>query len=293
MASSEVGFLVLHDAHCIKSAKNSQIIPCWGEFTSANTTIGVRDDPIVSLVALFERFLVFSEDQKVVVFVNRIATVGKLKREFPSGIYIHSKCQDKDGLVNEFTKIKSQRVLIGTKLISNGIDVADVTKVVFFKHNSQPIDFIQGLGRFRGKGLCLMFNDKFVCPSLALSQLYDLPYRNHVCCCGAPIENEEVSDLYNPVVSANFETTQHDSEEEIQETDGGCTSPLVLPDFSQFNIVALLVFLLIRAHLAVNYVPFLRKTPLLILWITVLSQTLVVFQLKVLLLDHHVRFFLR
>lgn len=282
LASSELGFLVLDEAHCIKSEEDFRPIlqnlaayhlnafkkvfitsatlpdveaeeiysklnlrhrPFYQSVVSDYPHAGrvhicqydytvCRGGPIASLVALLERFLAFSEDQKVVVFVDRIATVEKIKKEFPSGIYIHSKCQDKDGLVNEFTTIKSQRVLIGTKLISNGIDVADVTMVVFFKHNPPPIDFIQGLGRIRGKGLCLMFNDKFVCPSLALSQFYDLPYRNHVCCCGAPIENEEVSDLYNAVVSANFETTQHDSEEEIQETGGGCTSPLVLPDFS-------------------------------------------------------------
>jgi hypothetical protein len=34
----------------------------------------------VSSVALFERFLAFSEDQKVVVSVDRIATVEKIKR---------------------------------------------------------------------------------------------------------------------------------------------------------------------------------------------------------------------
>ncbi|ODQ46184.1 hypothetical protein PICMEDRAFT_72274 [Pichia membranifaciens NRRL Y-2026] len=88
---------------------------------------------------------------------------------------------------------------MGTKLISNGIDVSNVNLVVFSGYSPQDIEFIQGLGRIRGQGLCVVLNHNQFCGANIMGRFYGFKDKDHFWCCGRP-EDEELLAMFDSVI---------------------------------------------------------------------------------------------
>lgn len=88
---------------------------------------------------------------------------------------------------------------MGTKLLSHGIDVSEVNLVVFSGYSPQDIEFIQGLGRIRGRGLCVVLNHNQFCGANIMGRFYGFKDKDHLWCCGRP-EDEELLAMFDSVI---------------------------------------------------------------------------------------------
>ncbi|CAL9728854.1 hypothetical protein MOUN0_F00166 [Monosporozyma unispora] len=96
---------------------------------------------------------------------------------------------------------EGKRVLIGTKMISEGCDISSV-KCVLIVHHFPPIDvYIQTVGRLRSGGVAITMHCKStkgnhdlkrVCISKLIAQFYKLRYKG---CCGCCSHDSKVSNL--------------------------------------------------------------------------------------------------
>ena len=77
-------------------------------------------------------------------------------------VWIHGKlgAAEKVSRTKEFVTDGSMRVLIGTKLVTEGIDIKQLMMVIMLDNRLNIIELIQGVGRLRDGGLCYLLSRK-------------------------------------------------------------------------------------------------------------------------------------
>ncbi|EDO14498.1 hypothetical protein Kpol_293p1, partial [Vanderwaltozyma polyspora DSM 70294] len=74
-----------------------------------------------------------------------------------SSCYVHGKLtsEEKTNSFNSFKKDKGKKVLVGTKLVSEGINIPELNYVILVNYLPQIHEYIQTAGRIRGESACI------------------------------------------------------------------------------------------------------------------------------------------
>ncbi|CCK69125.1 uncharacterized protein KNAG_0B07010 [Huiozyma naganishii CBS 8797] len=150
-------------------------------------------------VILVNQFMASEEKSKAILVCRTREQVGILARDLVAhdSLYIHDQLSDVDQghAMRVFTEDPSKRVLIGTKDVTEGIDVQNLQLVVLVDYLPSVEVFVQAAGRIRGDGLCIVLwssssNDGAPgrltpgCLTPQLNSFYVLSQKGHVGCCG-------------------------------------------------------------------------------------------------------------
>lgn len=112
-------------------------------------------------VSVVRRFLELMHNKKIIVVTSTIPVVLELAQMIygvQEPIWIHGKLisKEKINIYSEFSENPKKRVLIGTKLISEGIDIANLGAIVMCDYISSITVMIQNAGRLRRGGNCFI-----------------------------------------------------------------------------------------------------------------------------------------
>ncbi|GMM57371.1 Y' element ATP-dependent helicase [Maudiozyma humilis] len=113
-------------------------------------------------VTVVRRFLELVDKQKVIIVTSTVPAVlalGRLTYDGEEPVWVHGKLssQEKISRFSEFCENPKKRVLIGTKLISEGVDVANLGAIVMCDYVPSITGMIQAAGRLRKGGNCFIF----------------------------------------------------------------------------------------------------------------------------------------
>ena len=112
--------------------------------------------------------------------------------------------------------------MFGSKLISNVIDSSDVKLVIFFNYDPDVVTFIQGMGRIRGKGVCLIIDKVRHCFTDEMKTFYNIEGPDHESCCNCPVEDLFIRRILNCLEDIHFEGYVEDlGEKELDEDEAG------------------------------------------------------------------------
>ncbi|SCW00255.1 LAFE_0C00144g1_1 [Lachancea fermentati] len=130
-----------------------------------------NDSPREAL-ELLKSLFALEPHSKAIVAVGRRALVGELAIEWNryfNILWIHGSLssEEKTRRTQTFINDGSMRVLIGTKLVSEGIDVKELRMVLIVDYLPQIGEYIQCAGRLRSNGFCslVLNNDELPSPS--------------------------------------------------------------------------------------------------------------------------------
>jgi len=163
------------------------------------------EDMVEDLVA---RMMRYDACSKVIVVCSRKVTVESLHFQCAYE-WVHGDlpADEKVRRSKRFIEDPGCRVLVGTKLVSEGIDIRAVKLVILVDYLPTVGEYIQTAGRLREGGVCMalwspaavdrMGIQPSVCPLHQISKFYGLTYQGHDLCCdhhqGCP---PDVWDLY-------------------------------------------------------------------------------------------------
>ncbi|CCK72632.1 uncharacterized protein KNAG_0K02690 [Huiozyma naganishii CBS 8797] len=157
------------------------------------------DQCLKKAVALVNHFLASEENSKVILVCRTREHVGLLATDLtphdPLSVHGRMSGADKEQIMRRFIQDPAKRVLVGTKLVSEGIDVQSLALVILVDYLPSIGEFVQTAGRIRGDGLCLVLwssacrNDPAKdlnpgCLTPQLNRFYELSQEGHVGCCG-------------------------------------------------------------------------------------------------------------
>ncbi|CAD6627592.1 SX2_G0041360.mRNA.1.CDS.1 [Saccharomyces cerevisiae] len=119
------------------------------------------EEALKLLLALFE----IEPESKAIVVASTTSQVEELAcswRKYFRVVWIHGKlgAAEKVSRTKEFVTDGSMRVLIGTKLVTEGIDIKQLMMVIMLDNRLNIIELIQGVGRLRDGGLCYLLSRK-------------------------------------------------------------------------------------------------------------------------------------
>ena len=119
------------------------------------------EEALKLLLALFES----EPESKAIVVASTTNEVEELAcswRKYFRVVWIHGKlgAAEKVSRTKEFVTDGSMRVLIGTKLVTEGIDIKQLMMVIMLDNRLNIIELIQGVGRLRDGGLCYLLSRK-------------------------------------------------------------------------------------------------------------------------------------
>ncbi|EGA76278.1 Yrf1-7p, partial [Saccharomyces cerevisiae Vin13] len=120
-----------------------------------------HEEALKLLLALFE----IEPESKAIVVASTTNEVEELAcswRKYFRVVWIHGKlgAAEKVSRTKEFVTDGSMRVLIGTKLVTEGIDIKQLMMVIMLDNRLNIIELIQGVGRLRDGGLCYLLSRK-------------------------------------------------------------------------------------------------------------------------------------
>ncbi|EDO19144.1 hypothetical protein Kpol_2000p112 [Vanderwaltozyma polyspora DSM 70294] len=114
-----------------------------------------------------------------------------------SSCYVHGKLTSEEKTIsfNRFKKNKEKKILVGTKLVSEGINIPELKYVILVNYLPQIHEYIQTAGRIRGESACITLwneacRDEFSinskCIVSQMSSFYGLAnISEHESCCGS------------------------------------------------------------------------------------------------------------
>lgn len=187
--------------------------PNEGKVFIYNINYRLKDESCYEVLdACLCRFISNYDEGKAIVFFNNKCVLSDVSRKFKDCLEINGDMttDEKSEVINQFVGEPENRVLMGTKLISNGIDVSAVKLVVFYDYIPENVEFIQGLGRIRSTGVCLVLHSIPFCGSRAVSKFYGFQDDEHHWCCELP-NDEEVLELFECVVGGKSRAVVEDS----------------------------------------------------------------------------------
>ncbi|CCK70277.1 uncharacterized protein KNAG_0D05400, partial [Huiozyma naganishii CBS 8797] len=151
-------------------------------------------------VAMVDRFVAEEESAKVILVCRtrehaKILAVDLAKHR-PLCVHGELTGASKEQTMRSFIQDPVKRVLIGTKLVSEGIDVQDLLLVLLVDYLPSIGEYVQMAGRLRKGGLCAVlwssgssFGDQGElrpgCLTPQLNRFYGLSQHGHVGCCRA------------------------------------------------------------------------------------------------------------
>ena len=119
------------------------------------------EEALKLLLALFES----EPESKAIVVASTTNEVEELAcswRKYFRVVWIHGKlgAAEKVSRTKEFVTDGSMQVLIGTKLVTEGIDIKQLMMVIMLDNRLNIIELIQDVGRLRDGGLCYLLSRK-------------------------------------------------------------------------------------------------------------------------------------
>ncbi|KZV10967.1 hypothetical protein WN66_02123 [Saccharomyces cerevisiae] len=119
------------------------------------------EEALKLLLALFES----EPESKAIVVASTTNEMEELAcswRKYFRVVWIHGKlgAAEKVSRTKEFVTDGSMQVLIGTKLVTEGIDIKQLMMVIMLDNRLNIIELIQGVGRLRDGGLCYLLSRK-------------------------------------------------------------------------------------------------------------------------------------
>ncbi|KAM5427591.1 Y' element ATP-dependent helicase protein 1 copy 3 [Saccharomyces cerevisiae] len=124
----------------------------------------VESQPEEALKLLLALFEIEPESKAIVVAstTNEVEELACSWRKYFRVVWIHGKlgAAEKVSRTKEFVTDGSMRVLIGTKLVTEGIDIKQLMMVIMLDNRPNIIELIQGVGRLRDGGLCYLLSGK-------------------------------------------------------------------------------------------------------------------------------------
>ncbi|EDN64514.1 hypothetical protein SCY_4013, partial [Saccharomyces cerevisiae YJM789] len=124
----------------------------------------VESPPEEALKLLLALFEIEPESKAIVVAstTNQVEELACSWREYFRVVWIHGKlgAAEKVSRTEKFVTDGSMRVLIGTKLVTEGIDIKELMMVITLDNRLNIIELIQGVGRLRDGGLCYLLSRK-------------------------------------------------------------------------------------------------------------------------------------
>ncbi|CCD26579.1 DEAD/DEAH box helicase NDAI_0I00100 [Naumovozyma dairenensis CBS 421] len=158
---------------------------------------------------LVDRFMEYDTKSKVIIVCKEKVTVEKLYfRQDSEWVHGDLPSEEKIKKSRRFIEDDKCRIMIGTKLVSEGIDIKAVKLVIMLDYLPSIGEYIQTAGRLREGGVCLSYWTKRsvqtcsvkpdVCIIKQVSKFYDLNYDGHDLCCGHHHNiPEDVANLYH------------------------------------------------------------------------------------------------
>ncbi|CCD23433.1 DEAD/DEAH box helicase NDAI_0B03990 [Naumovozyma dairenensis CBS 421] len=158
---------------------------------------------------LVDRFMEYDTKSKVIIVCKEKVTVEKLYfRQDSEWVHGDLPSEEKIKKSRRFIEDEKCRIMIGTKLVSEGIDIKGVKLVIMLDYLPSIGEYIQTAGRLREGGVCLSYWTKRsvqtcsvkpdVCITKQVSKFYDLDYDRHDLCCGHHHNiSEDVANLYH------------------------------------------------------------------------------------------------
>lgn len=163
-------------------------------------------DPRLEAVKLLKSLFKCRPDSKAIVMVNQTDLVETLAREWKDVfeiIWVHGKLPtvEKAARAQRFMNDGSKQLMIGTKLVTEGISISNLKMVIIINLRPSVLEFIQAAGRLRESGVCYLlrgegrysdFQDPRLppitesCLSAQIGDFYGLPHTSscHRGCCG-------------------------------------------------------------------------------------------------------------
>ena len=124
----------------------------------------VESQPEEALKLLLALFEIEPESKAIVVAstTNEVEELACSWRKYFRVVWIHGKlgAAEKVSRTKEFVTDGSMQVLIGTKLVTEGIDIKQLMMVIMLDNRLNIIELIQGVGRLRDGGLCYLLSRK-------------------------------------------------------------------------------------------------------------------------------------
>ena len=124
----------------------------------------VESPPEEALRLLLALFEIEPQSKAIVVAstTNQVEELACSWREYFRVVWMHGKlgAAEKVSRTEEFVTDDSMRVLIGTKLVTEGIDIKKLMMVIMLDNRLNIVELIQGVGRLRGGGLCYLLSRK-------------------------------------------------------------------------------------------------------------------------------------
>ncbi|GMM57913.1 Y' element ATP-dependent helicase protein 1 copy 4 [Maudiozyma humilis] len=122
-------------------------------------SLGVAEEKTIWLV---KRFMELVPNEKIIIVCSRITSVEKLGWLIYAGhtpVFVHGSMSSKEKISRfaEFSENPEKRLLIGTKLISEGIDIANLGCIVMCNFVPSLTGLIQTARRLRRGGNCFIF----------------------------------------------------------------------------------------------------------------------------------------
>ncbi|CCD23183.1 uncharacterized protein NDAI_0B01490 [Naumovozyma dairenensis CBS 421] len=158
---------------------------------------------------LVDRFMEYDTKSKVNIVCIQKVTVEKLISDMNmTGFDGDLPSEEKIRKSKRFIEDEKCRIMIGTKLVSEGIDIKAVKLVIMHDYLPSIWEYIQTAGRLREGGVCLSYWTKRsvqtcsvkpdVCIIKQVSKFYELNYDGHDLCCGHHHNiSEAVANLYH------------------------------------------------------------------------------------------------
>ncbi|CAL9737962.1 hypothetical protein MOSE0_M12310 [Monosporozyma servazzii] len=157
----------------------------------------------------------------------------------------------KQKIFNDFEDEHSEtRVVMGTKLLSNGLDCKSVQFICLVDCSIDCVDYLQMVGRIRHWGFvkCLAVQGKRVfppdteigkrfptinwrhCVSESVARFYDVPFEGHSGCCGFKKRDDRIEDLKKNLKKGAIQ---------ILNMVGGNKDVIVIEDREDANVIPL------------------------------------------------------
>ncbi|CCD22243.1 uncharacterized protein NDAI_0A00850 [Naumovozyma dairenensis CBS 421] len=196
-------------------------------------------DAIVQKVKyVVTKFLTYADDTKVIIVCREKSTVELLGAvTFCDSIWVHGDLptEVKVKKTQDFIQDSSKRILIGTKLVSEGIDIPEVKMVLIVDYLPSVGEYIQTAGRLRQGGLCYTYwtrrsvceddkqqVDPQKCITDQVSKFYGLDNIGHQLCCGNDVNiTQELKNMADYTLNVEMTTNE--------ENDGGIETIEVEP----------------------------------------------------------------
>ncbi|QLL32488.1 hypothetical protein HG536_0D00100 [Torulaspora globosa] len=128
------------------------------------------DDPKLEAVKMLRGLFKRRPNSKAIVVVNEISLVEALASEWAplfNLVWVHGNLssEQKAARARSFMNDGSKELLIGTKLVTEGISIASLKMVIIINFSPNILEFIQMIGRLRESGLCFLLRGEGRYPS--------------------------------------------------------------------------------------------------------------------------------